>query len=138
MEVQMWRTSRANRHGVLILTLFEIIGLTAVAMAEPIAPAKVRTLTIHPPSAEDDGGQLASPENSLKFHTSKVRPQLPEASRDGSGRRLTGEQHPANAASDAVPRRVPTITVRPEPGAASDAEQHFVPSIRGPSQSPAE
>jgi hypothetical protein len=131
-EVQMWPISCSTVHCLLILVIFETVGLTATAMAEPIAPSKIRTITIRPQSTEDHGEPPASPASSSKVHTLKVRPRLSGESSDASGRQLTGEQNPGNAASDADNHKVRTFSVRPSPDATSDTYRHLVPATRVP------
>jgi hypothetical protein len=128
-------TSHSKRHCLLVLVLLETVALTATAMAEPMAPSRVRTITVHPQSAEDHGEPSASPANSFKIPTTKVRPQLSGESRDGSGRQLAGEQTIGNAVPSVDPHKVRTFSVRPDPSATSDSYRHLVPTTPVPAQS---
>ena len=51
--------SRPNQHCVLVLVMFEALGLISVAKADPMAATKVRTIAIRPQSTEDHGDPLA-------------------------------------------------------------------------------
>jgi hypothetical protein len=131
----MWPTSWSRRHSLLILVMFEMIGLTATAMAEPMTPSKVRTITIRPQSPEDHGEPPASPASSSEVHTLKVRPQLSGEGRDGSGRQLTGEPNPGNAVPGVDHHKIRTFSVGPGPDATSDSYRHLVPATPVPAQS---
>jgi hypothetical protein len=131
----MWPTSWSTKHCLLILVMFETLGLTATAMAEPMAPSKVRTITIRPQSAEEDGKPPASPTSSSEVRTMIVRPRLSEESRDGSSPQLTGEQNPGNAVPGVDHHKIRTFQVRPGPDATSDSYRHLVPATPVPVQS---
>jgi hypothetical protein len=131
-------TSCSKRHCLLILVLFETVALTAIAMAEPMAPSRVRTITVHPQSAEDHGEPAASPANSFKIPSVNVRPRLSGESRDGSGHQFAGEQNPGNAVPGVDPHKVPTFSVGPDPDATSDSYRHLVPTTPVPAQSTSE
>jgi hypothetical protein len=115
--------------------MIEPVALNATAMAEPMAPSKVRTTTIRPQSAEDHGEPPASPASSSKTHIVTVRPRLPGEKRDGSGRQLTGEQNPGNVVPDADLHKIRTFSVRPSPDAMSDSYRHLVPATPVPAPS---
>jgi hypothetical protein len=122
--------------------MFEAFGLNSVAIADPMAATKIRTIAIQPQSAEDHGDPLASPTNAPNVRSStisNVRPRSPEENRDASGRLLSGTQ-------DADPHAVRSITIRPEqdayptyaplalPSPNRDLDRHFNQTIRNPSQ----
>jgi len=97
--------------------MFEVFGLTSVAAADPIEPAKVRTTPIRPPSAQDHGEPMASPNDAAKvppLTVLTVRPRSPEDDRDASGRELPAAPDPGHAASAADLHTVHTITIRPD------------------------
>jgi hypothetical protein len=131
-------TSRSTRNCLLSLVMLETVGLTAPAMAEPMAPSRIRTITIRPQSAEDHGEPSASPAGSSQVHIVKARPQLPGENRDTPGRQFTGEQNPGNAVPGADLHKVRTFQVGPGPNAMSDTYRHLVPTTPAPAQSIAE
>jgi hypothetical protein len=131
----MWPTSCSTKNCLLVLVMFETVALTALAMAEPMPPSKVRTITIRPQSAEDHGEPSTSPTSSSEVHTVKVRPRIPGEGRDASARQFTGEQNPGNAVPDADLHRIRTFSIRPGPDATSDPYRHLVPTIPVPAQS---
>ena len=53
----MWAISRPNRRSFLALILFGAVVLTAVAMADPMTPSKVKTIRILSQPAEDHSDQ---------------------------------------------------------------------------------
>ena len=101
----MWPISRPNRYSLLALVMFGAVGLSVVAMADPNAPAKVKTIRILPQPAEDHGAQ-------------------PTSSAKSAGVRLLTVD----------PHRVRTMTVRPEPGLTNTPDYHFAPATPDPSQ----
>jgi hypothetical protein len=123
-----------NRHWLLVLILFEAFALTSVATADPIEPAKVRTIPIRPQSAADHGEPPASPSDAAKVPSDRDA-ELASASRP-------------LAAPNGDPNRhaVRTITIRPDrdaypayapgtlPAPNSDPDRHFNDTIRDPSQ----
>jgi hypothetical protein len=134
-EVLMRPMSRPNRQCLLALFIFEMVGLTAVAMADPVVPSKIRTIRVGPGSAEDHGHPSALSTKGLKFHTLTVRPRFPGENRDPSGRELSAAPPPGNAASDADFHAVPTMPIRPNPAPTGDPDRHRVHTIRVPAQS---
>jgi hypothetical protein len=131
----MWPTSWSTKRGLLILVMFETVALATTGMAEPMAPSKVRTMTVHPQPAEDHGEPPASPTISSEVHTLKVRPQLSGEVRDGSGRQLTSEQNPGNAVPGVDLHKIRTFSVGPGPDATGDSYRHLVPTTPVPAQS---
>ena len=128
-------TSCSKRHCLLILVLFETVALTATAMAEPMAPSKVRTITVHPQSAEDHGEPSALPANSFRIPTVNARPRVSGESRDGSGHLFAGEQNPGNAVPGVDLHKIRTFSVGPGPDATRDSYRHLVPAAPLPAQS---
>ena len=141
--------SHPNQHCVLVLVMFEALGLISVAKADPMAATKIRTIAIRPQSAEDHGDPSASPTNSPKVHSStilNVRPRSAEENRDASGRPLSFAQDPGHATPGADPHAVHSITIRPDhdaypayaplalPGPTGDLDRQFNQTIRDPSQ----
>ena len=137
---------RANQRRLLAVVIFAAAGCSAIATAEPVAPAKIRTITVGPPSAVDNQGMLPSPvksqENMLpspgkspKYHVIKVRPRSPEEQRDASGRVLLATQGHSTAMPDADRHVVRTIPIKPNPEIPGDPDHHAVRTIRVPSQS---
>jgi hypothetical protein len=137
-----------NRHWLLVLVLFEAFGLRSIATAEPVAPAKVRTITIRPPSADDHSEPLASPDDASKVHSPAirtVRPRSAEDNGDASGQ-LPAAADPGHAASAADLHAVRTITIKPDrdaypayapgtlPAPNSDPDRQSTHTIRDPSQ----
>jgi hypothetical protein len=92
----MWPRSRPNRRRLLALIVFETVVLTATASAEP----------------------PASPADSTKVRTIKIRPQSPEERRDAS-------RH-----SQLPLTQDPGATIEPNP------DPRIVRTIRVPSRSP--
>jgi hypothetical protein len=133
--------SHPNRHGLLVLVMFEAFGLTSVAKADPTAATKIRTIAIRPQSAEDHGDPLASPTNAPK-----VRPSTTLNDRDASGRPLSATQDLGHVPSGADFHAVHSITIRPDhdaypayaplalPGPNSNLDRQFNHTIRDPSQ----
>jgi hypothetical protein len=122
----MWAISRPNRRSFLALILFGAVVLTAVAMADPMTPSKVKTIRILSQPAEDHSDQPPSPAKSTGVHLLTVRPKLPDEHRDASGRELSTTQGRGNASGNADVHAVPTIAVRPAPdahGSASGSER---------------
>jgi hypothetical protein len=141
--------SHPNQHCVLVLVMFEALGLISVAKADPLAATKIRTIAIRPQSAEDHGDPLASATNAPTVHSSttlNVRPRSAEENRDASGRPLSVTQDLGHAMSGADPHAVHSITIRPDhdaypayaplalPGPTGDLDRQFNHTIRDPSQ----
>ncbi len=88
----------------------------SVAAADPFEPAKIRTIPIRPPSAQDHGEALAPSNDAAKVPSLTVltvRPRSPEDDRDASGRQLPAAPDPGRAASTADLHTVHTITISP-------------------------
>ena len=133
--------SYPSQHCVLVLVMFEALGLISVAKADPIAATKIRTIAIRPQSAEDHGDPLASPTGTPKVHSSTILND-----RDASGRQLSDTQDLGYATPGADPHAVHSITIRPDhdaypayaplalPGPNSNLDRQFNHTIRDPSQ----
>ena len=130
-----------SQHCVLVLVMFEALGLISVAKADPMAATKIRTIAIRPQSAEDHGDPLASPTRIPKVHSSTILND-----RDASGRQLSATQDLGYATPGADPHAVRSITIRPDhdaypayaplalPGPNSNLDRQFNHTIRDPSQ----
>ena len=138
--------SHPNQHCVLVLVMFEALGLISVAKADPMAATKIRTIAIRPQSAEDRGDALASATNA-KVHSPTILNVRPQSAEENSGARaLSFTQDPGHAASGADPHAVHSITIRPDhdaypayaplalPGPSGDLDRQFNHTIRDPSQ----
>jgi hypothetical protein len=101
--------------------MLEAFGLAAAAMADPMAPSKVKTIRIPSQPAEDHGDQPPSPAKSTGVERFIVRPNLPDEHRDASGRELSTTQGHGNASPNADTHVVRTMPVRPAPDEHHDA-----------------
>jgi hypothetical protein len=130
MQPTYWSTKLA----FLVLGIFLAVELTATTMAEPLAPFKVRTITIRPQSDDDNGEQSASPVSSFKVSTVRVQPLLSGERRDGSGGKLHDEKNFSDASNVDV-HKIRTFQVSPGPDAMSDAYRYLIPTTAAPAQS---
>ena len=126
----MWPGSSPNRHRFHALVLFGMAILTVAAVAEPLVPAKVRTLTIRSPSAEDPADAPATFEKPQTLQILPVRPNSPDENLDPSRR----QTKPLRDSGNADVHIVRTTRIRLEPDATGATGQHFIRSI--PVQSP--
>jgi hypothetical protein len=112
-----------------------LVGSSQVIMADPIVPAKVRTIPIR-----SAGAQADAPTPSTEFpkvHVLTVRPSVPEDERDASGRPLYDAEGSPNAASEADQKAVRTVpNTRDSTPGASFPDKRSVPTTPLHAQSP--
>jgi hypothetical protein len=126
---------RANPQRLLAVVIFAAAGCSAIATAEPVAPAKIRTITVGPPATVDNQDMLPSPGKPPKYHVLKVRTRSSEEQRDAPGRALSATQDHSTAMSDADRHVVHTVPIKPNSDVTDDPDRHAVRTIRVPSQS---
>jgi hypothetical protein len=132
----MWPMSSQRPHHLFACLILKTVGLTTVAMADPIEPSKIHTIPVRPEAAEDNRPSTPPPPNSSpKVRILTVRPHLPGEPRDPANQPASPAQNPGDPASTADPHVVRTIPVKPDSHAEPDAGRRMIRTFPVPAQS---
>jgi hypothetical protein len=125
--------SHSRRLGLFTLISASVIG--QVAIADPLAPSKVRTIPIRSESADQGAGSAPRTELS-KVHNLTVHPRFPGENRDASGRELSAAPAAGDGTLGHDVKAVHTVPVKSDfPLGGADPDHHFVQTTRIPAQS---